>query len=627
MTALSESKVLQLGKKITVVPIIHGSGDFALAVRKYLLAHQFDCVAVPLPPSFQPAVEEAILQLPAPTIVVQRELPEFLSGDGENQGDASRAIYVPIDPCQGVIAALRVAMEEHLPRAFIDLETNHLIDSGNVFPDPYALKQVTLERFAAAVLPSIRRPEHPQRIARIQWMATRLHELEAKHESILCLCSLVDWPWIREAYHQVSAGEAMEVEEDTVSEPVIYQPEAQTLLFMLGELPFITGLYERARVELESDENLSVDGVKELLLAARRSYKDELQKRARKITPQTLKLYLKYVRNLALIERRMTPDLYTLVIAAKQMVNDTFALHVAEQAREYPYTRFTPYEQVKLGIERVRLPNREVLDLVNRLPGVPLLWRSCDLQSRPEREQQQRWEMRWNPYTQCSWPPEDERIEEFRTYVADRAKAIMGVDLAKVEKFTTSLKDGLDIRETLRNWHTGELYVKNYPPTRGRLDCVVMLFDTPADPREYAWRTTWFAEHENESTLAFYATDFHQELVGPGIALATYGGAMFLFPPRHVPDIWRDARFDFADTLEDRLLAAACFHAEGNHIAVLSPNPPGATWRSLAKHYRKQLVHVPLGSFSVSTVEQLRLVHVLNGHQVRSYAAHFIRKA
>ena len=41
------------------------------------------------------------------------------------------------------------------------------------------------------------------------------------------------------------------------------------LLFVLGELPFITGLYERGRRELTPDDNLSVDGVKEMVLEAR----------------------------------------------------------------------------------------------------------------------------------------------------------------------------------------------------------------------------------------------------------------------------------------------------------------------------------------------------------------------
>ena len=46
-----------------------------------------------------------------------------------------------------------------------------------------------------------------------------------------------------------------------------------------------------------------------------------------------------------------------------------------------------------------------------------------------------------------------------------------------------------------------------------------------------------------------------ENLVGPGIAQAEYGGAFFLFPPRPIPDIWTDPRLDFADTLEERLLA------------------------------------------------------------------------
>jgi hypothetical protein len=154
----------------------------------------------------------------------------------------------------------------------------------------------------------------------------------------------------------------------------------------------------------------------------------------------------------------------------------------------------------------------------------------------------------------------------------------------------------------------------------------VMLFDSPADPREYPWRTTWFAEHKNESTLAFFASDFADQPVGPGICLANYGGALFLYPPVAIHDIWQDPRLDFATTLEERLLAAACLHSRCPNIALVSPSPPGVAWRQLAKKFKKKLVHIPLSRFSDSTVQQLRMVHVLNGKDVRSYAADFIRK-
>jgi hypothetical protein len=154
-----------------------------------------------------------------------------------------------------------------------------------------------------------------------------------------------------------------------------------------------------------------------------------------------------------------------------------------------------------------------------------------------------------------------------------------------------------------------------------------MLFDSPADPRDYPYRTTWFSEFEWESTLAFYATDFRKEPVGPGICLSHYGGALMLYPPLQFPNIWTDDQFDFTETLEERLLAAACAYSSCKQIALLAPLPPGAGWRKLAKRYGKQLVHVPMGQFSEGTLQQLRMFHVLNGKQVRSYAAEFIRKA
>ena len=88
-----------------------------------------------------------------------------------------------------------------------------------------------------------------------------------------------------------------------------------------------------------------------------------------------------------------------------------------------------------------------------------------------------------------------------------------------------------------------------------------------------------------------------------------------------------DPRLDFADTMEERILAAACLHSRCKHVALLSTLPPSTGWRRLAKRQKKQLVHVPLGQFSGATVQQLRMVHVLNGREIRGFAQHFIRKA
>ncbi len=161
-------------------------------------------------------------------------------------------------------------MGELMARAFIDMETPRFAASPRVYPDPYALKVVTPEQFAAAILPTLPPPEPGQHPRRDAWMATPLRELEGQHASNLLVCSLADWPWIRDAYQKQA-----EVEEPApFYAPVqTFGVDPRTLIFVLGELPYLTGLYERGRSELTPDDNLSVDGVKELVLHARDTLK------------------------------------------------------------------------------------------------------------------------------------------------------------------------------------------------------------------------------------------------------------------------------------------------------------------------------------------------------------------
>ena len=636
-------EVLKIGPHVTALPVVHGSGDFAWEVRRLMMKHDYDCLAVALPASFQQNVEAAILDLPTPGIVVQRSetfqsQPDFtprsefdedpdddLDEDFDfSDDDQPSASFVPVDPCQPVIAALRTAMGDRKPRHFIDLETSRYVPHARSMPDAFALKRLSLQAYASAVLPFITAGQSAQWKQRVRHMAWQLRQLSVDYKKILFVTSVLDWPWIRESFFDRSL---VCPEDEPVADADRFQVKPETLYFLLGELPFITNLYERAREELGDDKHLGIDGVKELLIAARETYTAEYKSRARKITPSLLGKCLKYTRNLTLIESGFTPQLPTIITAAQQVAGDGYAMHVLEMAKSFHYTKDLDFPEVRMGIDQIGLEDGDLLKASNRLPGPPMTWTQLKLKPRPDKDQTRDWKQKWNPYSQCSWPPEDELIESFRRTVFDRAQEVIGSDLIQTEKFSTSVKDGIDIRDTVRNWHTGEIYVKVLPPTRGKMDTAVMLFDSPADPREYPWRTTWFAEHANESTLAFFATDFTEQPVGPGICLGNYGGALFIYPPVAIPDIWQDPRLDFATTLEERLLGAACLHSQCKHIALVSSAPPGHAWRQIAKQFKKSLVHLPLSRFSDSTVQNLRMVHVLNGKEIRSFAADFIRRS
>ena len=344
------SEVLKIGPHVTVAPVVHGSGDFAWEIRRLMLNNSFDCVAVPLPESFQTDVEQAILSLPTPSVVFQSDRsvaakewkpdsePErygeepkgygeepkgygeeadgfdedldFDDEDNFDDDDIETASYVPIDPCQPVIAALRAAMGDRIPRRFIDLETSPFVPHSRVLPDGYALKQLSLEKFAAAVAPFTTAPDDQQWRDRIDYMAWQLRQLSVDFKNILFVCSVLDWPWVRQAFNSKNLTCPAE---SNVQPTERFDVRPNSYYFLLGELPLITGLYEQARATLDDDDNLSIDGVKELLLDARDHYLAEYKNRARKITPSLLKQCLQYIRNLTLIEHRFSPQLITIV--------------------------------------------------------------------------------------------------------------------------------------------------------------------------------------------------------------------------------------------------------------------------------------------------------------------------
>lgn len=622
-------QIFALSPKIWVLPVVHGSGNMAQIVREVMVSRKFDCLAVPLPASVEALVQQAVETLPVVSVVV---IPEE-----ETEGD-ERCSFIPIDPCQAVIMGLRVAQSEGLSCAFIDQEIESYEPTLWAGPDPYALQALSLESFTASTIPFLPIPQRDTpRWDRITWMAFRLHELELDCDAILFLCPLIDWPWVRQAYAQRMP---YRIHHQRPKLPVCWGVEPPSLYFLLGELPYVTQLYEERRNEARSDQHLSIDGIKEMLLEARRQWLEtrgtSSVQEANWVTPQLLQRYFQYVRNLALLEHRLTPDLYTLVQAAQQMAGDDFALTLLEVAKTYRFqsdeSMLTTKPIATMGVEKLQDPGGTIWDAVNRLEGAPMFWRSLTLRPQPPVSQKRTWAYQWNPYRQCSWPPEDQRIESFAAHVRQQSRNLLGADLARVETFQSSMEDGLDLRETLRKWATTsrrsawDLQVKVLPPARGTIEVLIFFFDVPADPGTYTWQTTWYAEHQEESTVSFYATPFSTNMIGPGIGQAQYGGCMFLFPPRPIPDIWENPRFDFTTSLEERLLAGACAYSQEAYVAVVSPVPLKAGWRGIAKRYGRKLVPLPLHRFSGQTIARLRQFHVLNGHDIRSYAARFIRE-
>ena len=71
-TTPTDAQILRLSPRIDLLPILHGSGDIAQEVRETLITKRYDCLAVPLPPSVEDCVEQAVDRLPEISLIVLR---------------------------------------------------------------------------------------------------------------------------------------------------------------------------------------------------------------------------------------------------------------------------------------------------------------------------------------------------------------------------------------------------------------------------------------------------------------------------------------------------------------------------------------------------------------------------
>lgn len=605
--------LLRLGPNIDCIPSIHGRSAFAQEVRRLFLKHRYSCIAIELPSSLKSGIVEGVERLPLVSSLVYRE-------------EEGQYCYVPITPSDSIMEGVRMARAERVPLEFIDLEVPTYKPEPLSLPDEYAVSLAGLEEYYGALAPFLFLPEpDSQQDLRERYMAYRLQELTLFYDKILFVCGIGHLEGIRKYFHQKNL--------EALSSPVkevkyqLYRIHPDTIYFLMGELPYLTYLYEKMRRSLDPGEFDKTDGIKELLVDARKNYVREFPEEGDLLGPGLFQTLLTYLRNLSLFNFRLTPSLYNLIVAARGVAGGRFALEVAEMAKFYPFMDSqVEWPEMFMEIDQGVLPGIGEVGLKNRLPGPPTGWKNVKIERKPPKMQKKKWKRLFNPWGQCSWPDEDEIIENFMAHVRKRALNMLSEDQKKVEKFSSSFKDGIDLRETLRNWHTGDIYVKETPPSRGEVGAVVIIFEKDSPESEkYPWCSTWQAEHQNESTISFYATDFKEDMVGPQIGRSYYGGVMFIYPPRIIEDIWVDPVFEKWKVKDEKLVVAGILYSEKKFVAYVASNPPSSQLKRFARSLDKHIIYLPLSTFSGTTVRKLRKFHVLGGKNVRSYARDYIR--
>jgi hypothetical protein len=195
------------------------------------------------------------------------------------------------------------------------------------------------------------------------------------------------------------------------------------------------------------------------------------------------RMWARYCRNLSLVENQLVGGLFQLTVGARSIIDDNFAWEMWEMANAYPAQKLeSDLMTVKVSGEQMWLNTRRIR-LQRRLPRKKTRLRPIGLKGRKKEKHPGEWKATLNPNSICSYPPEDLVIENYGLFLKKKGKSILSEERSRTEPFTTSMLDGIDLRETLRNWHQKRIYVRSQQRVSGDVGAVVVVFDEDRDNR------------------------------------------------------------------------------------------------------------------------------------------------
>jgi hypothetical protein len=601
---------------IRFLPILHNRLEFALEVRRQFQEFNPEALAVELPPTIQDAVLSAVRRLPFISVVLYQE-------------KSGNHVYLPIEPVDGIIEAVRSGMENGLPVFFIDRDTEGYPQWSDPMPDPYALTQVGYPAYCLAYLKERgRETPSPDDVLRERTMAYHAGQLNRKYRRVLLVCGLSHWPQI---VRQLEERPGLPLGRQKRSGVIVGNLKESSSREILSEIPFLQGRYEEERARPGSPDcaflKLNRLAVQEELL--NRAREQHFKNSRETIQPHQMDLIRKFSRNLAFIQGALTPDFFQLLTACRGIGNDNFSYEAWEIGSHYPFQESpSSLPEVDVTAEDLRLDRKQIRfyrrfrTFRRRLVPMPI-------KRRPSPAEKEKFKKQWTGEYICSYPPEDIRVEGLGDYVKKKIRGVLSQEQVRVVPFTASLLDGLDLRETLRQVVEQKIFVREELQVRGKVGSVVFIFqeDEPEeDKRErFPWKLTWLGEHNQESDMAFYATPAGEEVIGPGISRCEYGGFVLSYPPYRMVDIWKDRFFDVARTKAERLLMAGVDYSEERLVAYIAARPPRSYVHTFAHHQGRKIVYLPLGQFSPVLQTKIRFFHVLESPELRKVAHLFIR--
>lgn len=588
---------------LSFFPVVAGRMEFAVEVRRRVLEQRPAVIAVELPQSIEKRYLQAIERLPQISALML------------TSGDRDDATFLVIEPADPFTEALRSAFDVDAKPIFLEPP---LLDRPTLslpLPDTYAIRRIGLEAYWEALL-QLPFPDAMAVRAYAQHLTQRLQALDPFAETLVVLSAAITPLVLHLLDHP---QEPLELPAVPFTEAQLVNPSPVSLVEICTEYPFLQERYEQYRILMEPDLADRLRTQRALYREAALAYEINT---GDAIRPWQRRLLPRFTRNLAMIDGQLLPNLFDLVVGARSIVDDNFAWEVHHLAGQYPAQRETSWpETLDLSAEEVFV-NTMRTRIRRRLPRTKAT-RPGNLKDRKLERRQGEWGEQLGGQGICSYPPEDFVIEDYGRLIKTQASQLLSREQRRTQPFVSSMLDGVDLRETLRNWHQGKIFVQELGKDHTDVGSVVVIFDEDRDDRYY-YCTTWLGEHQNESDMAFYATHPFDHLVGPGIGRAEYGGFLMTLPSRRLHDVWGDDDYQFAETKAERLLLAGLDYSLQPTVVYVAAKPPRSIYRTIAARMGRRIQFVPIGGLAPDKLKRIRVVHVLDGYDKRDTAKDYI---
>ena len=619
--------------------VVPNRAEFALEVRRQILERKPSIVAVELPMTLEAVYLRSVERLPELSVILYEEPRK------------DHAVYIPVEVTDALIEAVRTALEIGARVEFIDPDLSDRLREEDYYPDTYALQRVGVEAYTKRYLGTPAAPSDDDRV-QAEGMAWRVQQV-AQGDDLFVVVSLKMMRPLRDALDRTQTRPMKKVVREGIS---IFNIHPDCLGDVMLEAPIVQAVYERQRAGTPLEEPVerfrfserfgfgvverdrSREKDEALVAAAAKPFDrqaiyfaifDQAELAHERNSGETLerwhrRLWARYTRNLAAVQHRLVADAFDLVVAARSIVDDNFAWELLELANTYPAQKTeTDLMTINVSGSDVWIHTRKVA-LHRRTKSRKTGLRPRGLKGRKREKTPGEWKKEWRGDGICSYPPEDLVIENYGVFLKKKGKSILSEERSRTEAFSTSLLDGIDLKETLRNWHERTIYVRENQKVQGEVGAIVVIFDEDRD-EHYPYCVTWLGEHQNESDMALYASDPFENFVGPGIGRAEYGGLLLTLPSQRLMDVWTDPDYTFAESKPERLLLAGLDYSLDRIVVYVAAKPPRSIFRSIAAHLGRKIVYIPIGQLSPVALKKIRVMHVLDSHDRREIAKDYIR--